>query len=83
MRPDPRKPKGHSVGLAVNQNHIRLDVAITESFVGSCQGMVAVLDGSGFILVQNLYPVIPAQAGIPLLFQQVATLEARPRPAPG
>lgn len=54
MRPDPRKPKRVFIGLAVNQNHIRFDVAIAETFVGSGKGMVAVFDRQRFVDDQQL-----------------------------
>jgi hypothetical protein len=44
MRPNPRKPKGGFIWFAVNQNYIRLDVAVAKSFVGSCQWMVTIFD---------------------------------------
>ena len=42
MRPYTRKPQRDFIGFAVNQNHIRFDAAITETFVGSGEGMVPV-----------------------------------------
>ena len=37
MLADPRQPQRVFIGLAVDQNHIRFDVAVAEAFVGSCQ----------------------------------------------
>ncbi len=42
------------MGLAVNQNNIRLDVAVAESFIGACQWMVAIFDWEWFIGDQQL-----------------------------
>jgi hypothetical protein len=53
MRPNPRKPKSVLIGLAVNHNHIRLDVAVAESFVRSCQRMVAIFDWERFVRDQQ------------------------------
>ncbi len=44
VRPNPGKPKGGFIWFAVNQNHVRFDVAIAEAFVGSGEGMIAVFD---------------------------------------
>lgn len=44
MRPNPRKPKGGFAWLAVDQNHVRLDMAIAEALIGSGEGVVAVFD---------------------------------------
>ncbi len=49
VRPDPREPWLIFVGLAVDQNHVRFDVAVAEAFVGSCQGVIAIFDWEGFV----------------------------------
>lgn len=45
MRSNTRKPRRVFVGLSVNQHHVRFDMAITKTFVGSGKRMVAVFDG--------------------------------------
>ncbi len=39
VRSNPRKPWGIFIGFAVSQHHIRLAVAITETFAGSGEGV--------------------------------------------
>jgi hypothetical protein len=54
MRANPRKPECVFIGLTVNQNYIRLDVAVAESFVGSCKRVIAIFDWQRYIVDQKL-----------------------------
>lgn len=49
VRPNPSKPKSGFIWFAVNQNHVWLNVAISEAFVASGEGMVVVFDGEWFV----------------------------------